>query len=118
MTTLLRIATVLLLSLSACKKEVPAAAPSPSVPAAPLIADGLPEGDGKADVARCTICHTAQLITQQRLTRAQWEKTVHKMMGWGAPFDEAGAQKLVTYLASSFPPDKPDDERPRVVPPH
>lgn len=35
-------------------------------------------------VARCSVCHSADLISQQRLPHLRWEATVEKMKQWGA----------------------------------
>ncbi|HVC11152.1 MAG TPA: cytochrome c [Burkholderiales bacterium] len=55
-----------------------------------------------AELARtyCTICHTPDYIYMQPpLTRAVWTIEVNKMRKvFGAPFDEAQAQKIVDYL--------------------
>jgi len=65
----------------------------------------LPSGPGRELVAeRCLSCHEADLITQQRLGRAGWEREVDKMIRWGA---EAGAperQAMIDYLAAHFAP--------------
>ena len=53
--------------------------------------------------AKCAICHSTQYLTQQRLTAAQWEKTVKKMKGWGAPIDDAEQASLARYFATHFP---------------
>ncbi len=53
---------------------------------------GGADGDGekialKAEsllLARCEVCHSADLVRQQRLDRAKWEATVEKMIHWGA----------------------------------
>src|SRR4051812_2362628 len=47
--------------------------------------DTLPAGRAH-DLAlgACTRCHAATMITQQRKTPEEWQKTVDKMVGWGA----------------------------------
>jgi mono/diheme cytochrome c family protein len=49
--------------------------------------------------ARCSVCHSTDLIEQQRLPRDRWEATVSKMVHWGARLDEAEAAMLIAYLA-------------------
>ena len=62
--------------------------------------------DGKALVAQaCLSCHTEQMLAQQRLTQAQWTKTVTKMVGWGANLDAAEVAPLVAYLSATYGPD-------------
>nr|MBI3613656.1 hypothetical protein [Nitrospirota bacterium] len=56
-------------------------------------------------VERCTICHSIDLIQQQRLPRDRWDTTVKKMVHWGAQLDEAERAMLVNYLARSFHPE-------------
>ena len=36
--------------------------------------------------ARCAVCHSTDLIVQQRLTLTQWIKTLNKMERWGRRF--------------------------------
>ncbi len=73
-----------------------------------VIAQSLPEGPG-ADVtrARCVSCHEADLIVQQRLSRAGWEREVDKMVRWGAVVEPSERTPLVEYLARHFAP-KPE----------
>jgi hypothetical protein len=56
-------------------------------------------------MGKCAICHSTSYIAQQRLTKAQWEKTIKKMQGWGAPVtdDEIGA--LTAYFSTHFSVD-------------
>lgn len=59
-------------------------------------------------IARCSVCHSADLITQQRLPRVRWEATVEKMMHWGAELSNEEAQLLTRYLAARYHPGAPD----------
>jgi hypothetical protein len=67
--------------------------------------------------AKCAICHSTQYIAQQRLTAAQWEKTVKKMKGWGAPIDDDEATMLARYFSVHFPVDLGPPPIALVVPP-
>jgi cytochrome c5 len=64
----------------------------------------LPDGAGK-EIARdaCLNCHGTELISQQRLTPAQWKGEVEKMVRWGATVPDDKKTALIEYLASSFP---------------
>ncbi len=59
-------------------------------------------------IARCSVCHTPDLITQQRLPRARWEATVEKMKLWGAEISSEEADLLVRYLSARYHPGAPD----------
>ena len=59
-------------------------------------------------IARCSVCHSADLIAQQRLPRARWEATVEKMLHWGAELSNDEAQLLMRYLAARYHPGAPD----------
>ena len=63
-------------------------------------------------LARCSLCHTADLIYQQRLPEQRWRATVEKMVRWGAELslDEAGV--LIQYLAARYRPGAPDQVLP------
>jgi DMSO/TMAO reductase YedYZ molybdopterin-dependent catalytic subunit len=52
----------------------------------------------------CLACHQDDVIRQQRLTRAQWDAELTKMIGWGARVNEQERALLLDYLATSFPP--------------
>lgn len=73
--------------------------------AASVAAQSLPDGPG-ADIARkrCLTCHGADLIVQQRLSRAGWEREVDKMTGWGAGVTAEERAPLVDYFAARFAP--------------
>ncbi|MEB3197790.1 MAG: hypothetical protein VKP62_11355 [Candidatus Sericytochromatia bacterium] len=67
-----------------------------------------PAGPGQALVtSRCLFCHEAELIVAQRLTPAQWDKEVHKMVKWGAPLTPEEQRLLAAYLARHYGPDQP-----------
>lgn len=67
--------------------------------------------------AKCAICHSTQYIAQQRLTAGQWEKTIKKMKGWGAPIDDDEATLLARYFSVHFPVDLGPPQYALVVPP-
>jgi cytochrome c oxidase cbb3-type subunit 3 len=58
--------------------------------------------------ARCAVCHSLDLVTQQRLNRARWEATVTKMAHWGAQLSPEEQHVLTEYLAGRFHPEAPD----------
>ena len=47
----------------------------------------------------CLTCHQDDVIRQQRLTRAQWERELNKMIGWGAKVQPEDRETLLDYLA-------------------
>jgi cytochrome c oxidase cbb3-type subunit 3 len=59
-------------------------------------------------VARCTVCHSDDLIAQQRLPRERWEATVDKMRHWGAQISEEESNLLVRYLSARYHPGAPE----------
>lgn len=59
-------------------------------------------------IARCSVCHSEDLIAQQRLPRAPWEATVEKMKQWGAEISGDEADLLVRYLSARYHPGAPD----------
>jgi mono/diheme cytochrome c family protein len=62
--------------------------------------------DGKEIVrGACLSCHTEHMLAQQRLTPAQWTKTVGKMTVWGANLDPKEVEPLVAYLSAMGGPD-------------
>jgi hypothetical protein len=78
----------------------------------------LPPGP-EVDVVmgKCAICHSTQYLTMQRLTPSQWEKTLKKMKGWGAPVDDVEVARLQRYLGAYFTPDLGDPVVVVVAPP-
>jgi hypothetical protein len=52
----------------------------------------------------CVACHDEDVIQQQRLTRAQWDSEVNKMIGWGARVRDEDRNALLDYLFGNFGP--------------
>ena len=63
-------------------------------------------------VARCAVCHSLDLISQQRLPRDRWLATVDKMKHWGAEISEEEADLLVRYLSARYHPGAPNQPMP------
>lgn len=58
-------------------------------------------------LARCAVCHSTDLIEQQRLPHDKWQAIVDKMRHWGAQLtDEEGAE-VVAYLSVRYSPTVP-----------
>ncbi|MEH3144069.1 MAG: cytochrome c [Methylobacterium frigidaeris] len=66
----------------------------------------FPEGPGaEAANNNCLACHSAGMVlTQPKLSKAQWTETVNKMIYvYKAPIDEADVKAIVDYLAAMKP---------------
>jgi len=50
----------------------------------------------------CGVCHEDDLIRQQRLTRADWDREVDKMVGWGARLKDEDRAGFLDYLSGNF----------------
>ena len=61
--------------------------------------------------ARCEVCHSADLIIQQRLDREKWTAIVNKMVHWGAQVSPSEQEVLLNYLATRYHPDAPPERR-------
>lgn len=57
--------------------------------------------------SRCMVCHSTDLIVQQRLDRARWTAVLHKMVAWGAVLSGPEQRVLLKYLAARYHPDAP-----------
>jgi len=89
-----------------------AAADAPGDPTQALVAGQMPDDPAKPLVqGKCLLCHSADYLTQQRLTKAQWQGTVEKMRKFGTPADDQEAMIIVAYLArywtQDLPPSRP-----------
>src|SRR5579883_3102166 len=54
----------------------------------------------------CVTCHEMNVIEQQRLTRAQWDREITKMTNWGAQVKSEDRDKFLDYLFANFGPRK------------
>jgi hypothetical protein len=52
----------------------------------------------------CMTCHGEDVIRQQRLTRAQWDREITKMTNWGAPVNPENRDSILNYLSQQFGP--------------
>lgn len=50
------------------------------------------------------MCHGDDVISQQRLTRAQWDRELNKMVGWGAKVKDEDRAGLLEYLFTNYGP--------------
>lgn len=52
--------------------------------------------------AACLTCHDEGMMVQQHLTRAQWDREVNKMTGWGAKIKPEDKESILKYLSDRF----------------
>ncbi len=65
----------------------------------------LPAGPGVEVVReRCLLCHEADLIVQQRLSKPGWVREVDKMIRWGTVVTDAEKETIIEYLSGRFAP--------------
>jgi DMSO/TMAO reductase YedYZ molybdopterin-dependent catalytic subunit len=89
-------------------------APRVGLTVTPQIVETIPAVPGRAQLPElpngfkraCVTCHEEDVIRQQHLTRAQWDREIAKMQGWGAEFDPKDRDRFLDYLASQFGPRK------------
>jgi glucose dehydrogenase len=65
----------------------------------------LPAGGAKALVEKTcgTGCHSMEVVTSQRMNRAEWNSIVQGMVARGAQASDAEVQVIVEYLAKTLP---------------
>jgi DMSO/TMAO reductase YedYZ molybdopterin-dependent catalytic subunit/mono/diheme cytochrome c family protein len=75
-----------------------------AAPAAATAANdvGLPRNFGNS----CVTCHGMDTIQGQKLTRAQWDREITKMQGWGAQVNSEDRDRFLDFLSSYFGPRK------------
>jgi len=71
---------------------------------APVLAQNLPDGNGKDVVERiCSGCHDLSPITDAGFSRQDWETVVKSMIDMGATISPEQAAVITNYLAANFP---------------
>lgn len=50
----------------------------------------------------CLTCHEEDVVRQQHLTRAQWDREITKMTNWGAPVTPQNRDSILNYLAERY----------------
>jgi hypothetical protein len=81
-------------------RELPDRAPAGVPPAAPPTTVAQPASFSSS----CGGCHEDDLIRQQRLTRADWNREIDKMIGWGARLRDEDRAQFLDYLSGNFGP--------------
>jgi cytochrome c5 len=54
----------------------------------------------------CTACHDLDLVSDQKLSKAEWQQVVSSMVAKGANLSDKDTPVLVDYLAKMYPPKK------------
>ena len=93
-------------------KSILAAVVAAALLAPPAFADDrgiedFPEGKGREETANlCAACHSGRLVSQQGMSRAQWDETLDVMTArHNMPKIEGDERALILdYLAAAFPP--------------
>jgi len=84
------------------KVGVEVVAGDPHAPAAPASTAIAPR-DIPANVkAACMPCHGSDVMEQQRLTRAQWDREVTKMQNWGSAVKAEDRSAILDFLTSKW----------------
>jgi sulfite oxidase len=72
----------------------------PATTAAATVEAPKPES---AELKRaCEVCHGMDVISQQHLTRGQWDREITKMTNWGAQVKPEDRNAFLDYLFSNF----------------
>jgi len=69
-------------------------------PLAAQVVNPLPQDpDQQFVTGRCIICHSLEMIAQQRQTREEWTVIVDRMITYGMPMAPGDRERMLTYLA-------------------
>jgi DMSO/TMAO reductase YedYZ molybdopterin-dependent catalytic subunit len=71
---------------------------------APVASDAASQEAAQPDgyKAACLGCHDEHMMQQQHLSRAQWDREINKMTGWGAPLKPTDRDAVLNYLSNQF----------------
>lgn len=68
-------------------------------PLAAQVVNPLPQDpDQQFVTGRCVICHSLEMIAQQRQTREEWTTIVDRMITYGMPMEPGDRERMLTYL--------------------
>ena len=74
-------------------------------PATPAAQPSFPtDGAPRSYQQSCIGCHEEDVIAQQRLTRAQWDRELTKMTNWGAKVAPSERNEILDFLTKRFGP--------------
>ena len=63
------------------------------------VVNPLPQGpDQQFVTGRCVICHSLEMIAQQRQTREEWTVIVDRMITYGMPMGPGDRERMLAYL--------------------
>lgn len=66
----------------------------------------LPPGKNRELVSgRCIICHSLEIVAQQRQDRAGWDTILDRMISYGAPVPPEDKPPILDYLATYLGPE-------------
>ena len=66
--------------------------------------NGLVAGQPDPYKSACLGCHGEDVVRQQRLTRAQWDREITKMTNWGATVKPENRDSILNYLVQQYGP--------------
>lgn len=104
---LTRSVLAIMVATACSRKEQPLALPADagtSSSDAATVVPTVPSAEEGPALVRgaCLSCHSEEMLAQQRLTPAQWTKTVTKMVGWGANLEPKDTAPLTAWLAATY----------------
>ena len=68
-------------------------------PLAAQVVNPLPlDPDQQFVTGRCVICHSLEMIAQQRQSREEWTVIVDRMITYGMPMEPGDRERMLTYL--------------------